>query len=57
VARAYKQTAAAVDALYGSEPGGRPYSSVRVAERRAVVQGAYAYRDALAKAAETLGLG
>ena len=56
VARAYRQAAAAVDAVYGGEPGGRPYSSVRVAERRAVVQGAYAYRDALAKAAETLGL-
>jgi iron uptake system component EfeO len=56
VARAYRQAAAAVDAVYGDEPGGRPYSSVRVAERRAIVQGAYAYRDALAKAAETLGL-
>lgn len=57
VARAYRQAAAAVDAVYGGEPGGRPYSSVRTAERRAIVQGAYAYRDALAKAAETLGLG
>jgi iron uptake system component EfeO len=56
VARAYRQAAAAVDAVYGGEPGGRPYSSVRVAERRAIVQCAYAYRDALAKAAETLGL-
>jgi hypothetical protein len=29
---------------------------VRTAERRAIVKSAYAYRDALAKAAEGLGL-
>jgi iron uptake system component EfeO len=53
---AYRQAMAAVDAVYGPEPDGRPYSGVRTADRRAIARGTYACRDALAASAEVLGL-
>lgn len=47
---------AAVDAIYGQEPGGAAYSRVGVRERRSIVKTTVVLRDGLIAASEELGV-
>ncbi len=54
--RGFDAAAAAVEAVYGKEPGGAAYSGVGVRERRAIVKATVTFRDGLIAASEELGV-
>ena len=56
VSSTFTAAMAAVDTVFGADPGGAPYSGIKIAERRAIAGATSAFRDALRKSAERLEL-